>query len=169
MRQLRPSPTPEDTARGVVIIIGQLRLALPQQDVHTLEPMIDIQATQNTLGTVGLIQRDTVRWPIYCLSAQLELMRTVPDTRRVSVLLKHAGQGFGLLCDEVFSVSLSQIQSTPLPACMFTQGTPVLELALHNDDLLCISSTGALMAFLDGSQCGGDNLHNQTTGLKAHG
>lgn len=132
----------------VRIALGELELLVPQADVHSVEPIAEIDETAATGASVGAVQLAARQWPIYALSAALSPRRTVPDEARVCVLLGDAGFWFGLVCLEIGAVGVSRIASTPLPVCMRKAPSPIDALALPPINALALPPIDAL-ALLD--------------------
>jgi hypothetical protein len=133
--------------------LGTLELLLPQPEVHTLEPVLDLEPAPGGQGPCGWLPLDAVRWPVYCLSAGLEPLAVVPPSRRLCVLLMEAEQAFGLACDAAQTVTAAGLRIEPLPACMHRPHGPVQALALDGERILPVSDTGALAAHLQ-HRCG---------------
>ncbi len=86
--------------------------------------------------------------PVYCLSVQLEALRAIPDECRICVLLELEGGYFGLLCNEVTAIQHSQLRLHAVPACMHFPHTPIRALAVHEDQLLCVTTSTDLVNFI---------------------
>jgi hypothetical protein len=126
--------------------LGDATLALPQGEVHTLESMLDLQPDGQGLR-VGWIALHGQRWPVYCPAASLEPLASLPDARRICVMLSVGDGLFGLACESVSTVDAEHLEAVALPACMSTPGHPISALARSGDDLLCITCAADLLAF----------------------
>ena len=140
-------------ANFAVLALDGFRLLLPQNEIHRLEPMEDIEPVEGDETHAGWATLDDKRWPVYCLSANLRAMAAIPASRRVCVLLEHLDRYFGLACEQVGILKGTQMRVFPLPACMRTPGTPVRALAIHQDRVLSVTCKAALAAFGDGRTC----------------
>ena len=133
--------------RYAALSLDGFRLLLPQNEIHTLESVEDIGAARDDDKCAGWINLNDQRWPIYCLSADLQAMAEIPTSRRICVLLEHEDRYLGLACAEVVILERSQVTLSPLPACMRATGTPIRALAVHEEQVLCVSCAAALASF----------------------
>lgn len=137
-----------ETPHFALLSIDGLSLLLPQQDIHTVEPVLDLEPATNGGVHVGWISRDQERWPVHCLSADLELMRELPIERRVCVILDHDGLGFGLACEQMTSLQQAHLSFFAVPECMRMPGSPLRALARHSERVLCVTTAADLAGFL---------------------
>ena len=101
--QTSPSRSPAwrtRPSRYVALTLGDATLAVPQSEVHTLESMLDLEPDGEGLR-VGWITLHGQRWPVYCPSASLEPLASLPDARRICVMLAVGSELFGLACETV--------------------------------------------------------------------
>jgi len=131
-----------------VLSIDGLNLLLPQQDIHTVEPVLDLEPATSEGVQVGWISRDQERWPVYCLSADLEPMRELPIERRVCVILDHDELGFGLACEQMTTLQQAHLSFFAVPECMRMPGSPLRALARHDEGVLCVTTAADLAGFL---------------------
>jgi hypothetical protein len=132
--------------RYVTLTLGDTILALPQGEVHTLESMLDLQPDRQG-WRIGWIALHGQRWPVYCPAPSLEPLASLPDARRICVMLTVADGLFGLACEAVATVDAERLETVALPACMSTPEHPIGALAHSGDDLLCITCAADLLAF----------------------
>lgn len=139
-----------DRPHFAVLSIDGLSLLLPQQDIHTVEPVLDLELATGEGGCAGWINRDEERWPIYCLSADLEPIQELPIERRVCVILDHdeLGFGFGLACEQMTTLQQAHLNFFAVPECMRMPGSPVRALARHDEQVLCVTTAADLAGFL---------------------
>jgi hypothetical protein len=157
----RQRTAPRVFHRYVRLALGSLQLVLPQRDVHILEPSSDIEALSDCDGPIGWIAVDHGRAPVFCLSDRLERMHPAPPEWRICALLQHAGSLFGMLCGSVDILNSGQFRLIELPPCMHAPGAPIHGLALVGDNVMSVSSAGALAAHL------GDQLSGSAAPLDA--
>ncbi len=70
----------EDELHFAALTLGGLALLVPQNEVHTLETVQDVELTDGDPGQYGL----EVPWlPVYCLSVRLEALRAIPTENRI--------------------------------------------------------------------------------------
>lgn len=142
-------------ARVAALKLDTLTLLVPQQDVRTLESSIDIDPSAPAGGAVGWIEFRKERLPVYCLSAQLELLRQVPAARRVVVVLSTGQRAFGLLCSEVALLAQMGSAVQELPESMVLPGSPIYALAVHEGALACLSTATRILAAVEPSSANG--------------
>jgi len=138
------------TSPAALLNISGLNLVLPQIDIRALESASDVDVGEAEPFSIGWIQYEQQRWPVYCISHELSLLVDVPGERRVCVLLG-AGAGYvGILCDEV-SIGKQVVlgQQHELPSAMHMPNTPVLGLTtLDADNVACVTNAQALVAYV---------------------
>ncbi len=142
--------TPEQNASAPISIghyallsMDRLALLIPQHQVRSLEPALDVQRTQ--ARDAAWISTAGVNWPVYCLSEDLWPNLEVPANRHICALLQSGAGLLGVLCDQVATLERTELDILPLPHCMRTQDTPLLGLVLHAGRVLCVSSANHLL------------------------
>ena len=142
----------ELTAYLAILSIGAVKVALPQNEIRTLEPVLDLRRSESG-PVVGSVDLDEGSWPIFALSEDLLPLDDLPGTRRVCVLLGQDETVFGIACDKVASIPTEQVRIIPAPEAVICRGSPVVSLAIHGEEVLCLSTTQALMRLLRGCGC----------------
>lgn len=132
----------------VLLKIDSLHLVLPQAEVRALESALDLDVAAPPAGGVGWMLYAGQAWPVYCLSAQLELQSQVAANRRACVLLALTDGYLGLLCEDARVLGSCAAQVFDLPAAMRLQGTPLDGLILHEGRLACVCSANQLARFV---------------------
>lgn len=130
--------------RFAVLVFAGLQVLIPQNDIYTLEPIIDMTPPVTDSSSVGQLQQSGQAWSLYALSANLTLLTSRPDSYRIAILMKHTQPACGLLCEQVYSIERSEINIHPVPAAMHCKDSPLLALALVGEEVRCISSTTIL-------------------------
>jgi len=125
------------------------RLLLPQAEIRSLEPLLDVQAALAEFpGSIGAILFEGERWPVYGVDRELALLDVPPPTRRVCVMLS-LGEGYlGMLCDQIAPFGSSNPALQPLPACMARPDSPVHALVVYEGEISVVTTTARLWAFL---------------------
>jgi hypothetical protein len=150
------SPTSRSRhSRYAALSLGDATLALPQGEVHTLESMLDLEPDGQGLR-IGWITLHGQRWPVYCPSASLEPLASLPDARRICVMLAVGSELFGLACESVSTVDAEHLDAVALPACMSAPEHPISALARSDDDVLCITCAADLLRFASRAPKAGD-------------
>lgn len=134
--------------RVALLSIDSAMLLMPSREIRTLETILDLETARPPLHGVGWIAGEKDRWPVYCLSGELERMVVPGPHRRVCAVLQADDQRFGLLCDTVSLVGQHQVPRQPLPSAMARDDSPVLALAMLDGRLACVTSAGRIHALL---------------------
>jgi hypothetical protein len=121
-----------------------LQLLIPQSDIYSLEPTVDMTPCLDAIGAAGQLQQDAEVWSLYALSSDLNLLDSCPDSYRIAVLLKNIKPVFGLLCEQIDTLARNQISIHPIPEAMHNPESPLLALALYGEEIRYISSASAL-------------------------
>jgi hypothetical protein len=108
--------------------------------------MLDLEPDAQGLR-VGWITLHGQRWPVYCPSASLEPLPSLPDSRKICVMLAAGSELFGLACESVSTVDAEHLDAVALPACMSTPDHPIGALARSGDDVLCVTCAADLLRF----------------------
>ncbi len=134
-------------ATAAVLRIDGLDLMFQPGEVRTLEAAAEVDGREPKEKSVGWIGYLRQRWPVYCVSEQLELLDRVPASRTTCALLAMETGYIGVLCDDV---SMKQVAGRryELPVAMKTAATPILGLLAHDRGLLCVSSANRLAAYV---------------------
>jgi hypothetical protein len=119
----------EPLAALAVLVLDGRRWLLPQAEVASLEPLLDIDPEVRPPGSIGAIAYRDAWWPVYCMSGELRVMARMPEKRRLCLLLDNGADRFGLVCDQIESLA-DPPPLFPLPACMRLPGSPIEALAL---------------------------------------
>lgn len=131
-----------------VLIFAGLQLLIPQNDIFSLEPTIDMTPSTTTIGSVGQLQQSNQAYALYALSAELTLLNSCPESYRIAVLMKSINPVYGLLCEQVDTIKRDQLSIHPIPTVMRRKNSPLLALALIGEKVSYISSANALSRLL---------------------
>lgn len=133
-----------------LLAITAVRLVLPQNDIRSLESAADIDAQHPQPDSVGWIAYAAQTWPVYCLTANLQLLANIPTERRACVLLSSGSGYIGILCDAVQIARQIELGTAhELPTAMHQPFTPVLGLVNVNDGQVgCLTSAKQLVAHI---------------------
>jgi len=150
MSTLRFDPTGAGmSASATVLKIDGLDLLFQQTDVRALESVSNVDGRDPKGKSVGWISYMRQRWPVYCLSDQLDLSGGVPPSRRTCALLALESGYIGMLCDDVAIIKQSAQQSREVPLAMKYADTPILGLLPFGGKLLCVSDPNRLAAHVE--------------------
>ena len=134
---------------AAVLRIDGLGLMFQQSDVRALESASGLEGNAPMQGSVGWISYMRQRWPVYCLSDQLDISGEVPPVRRTCALLAHETGFFGMLCDDMAIIKPDSRQLLEVPAAMKNADTPILGLLPFGDKLLCVSNPSRMAAHIE--------------------
>jgi hypothetical protein len=134
----------ELSAHFAVLVFAGFQLLIPQNDIFSLEPTIDMTPATTPIGSVGQLRQSNQTYALYALSAELTLLNSCPDTYRIAVLMKNVNPMYGLLCEQVDTIKREQLSIHPVPAVMRGENSALLGLALVGDEVRYISSANAL-------------------------
>lgn len=146
MMQLAASAASQAAA---LIKMDGLNLVLPQGDIRTLEPASDVDTASPALNSTGWIIFQQKRWPVYCLSEDLDLLRSAPASRRACAMLSIGTGYMGLLCNDVVVLKEFESQMHEVPVAMRMPHTPVMGLSEHAQGIACISNASRLTAYIE--------------------
>ena len=125
-----------------------LNLLLPQEDVRSVEPVLDVEPTTSQRTAGNWVDQEQKHWSVYCLTADLTPMGDLPVERRVCVILDHEAVRFGLSVEQVITLQQAQLSFFSLPHCMRLPGSPIRALACQNDTVLCVTTATDLADYL---------------------
>ncbi|MFO1351943.1 MAG: hypothetical protein U1F68_15220 [Gammaproteobacteria bacterium] len=131
-----------------LLTLDRRLLLLPQSEILTLEPVLDVEVTRKPAKGVGWLGFEGRDWPVYALDDDLNPLPVAPTQRRVCVLVNASGQYIGLICSSIATVRAAELRTRSLPAAMTRPGTLLRGLALHNDRLGVVSTGEALANYL---------------------
>ncbi len=114
----------------IVLTLSGFNLVLPQSDVYTLESRSDMLPAPGEDRTAGRINADDQSWPVVCFGNDFEVTTIPPEESRICVLLHHAGNYVGLLCEAVQALDREQAEIFSLPPALRAEGSPVRGLVI---------------------------------------
>jgi chemotaxis signal transduction protein len=134
----------------VVVSIDDRKLLIPQQEISSLESILDLATAPQEPPAIGSFNLAEEVWPVFCLSNELDILLEIPSTRRMCVLLKDSNHALGLACDQIEPLRHQNMRLQPLPSCMKTSTSPVQALVLHGDAIGCVTTTARLANLISG-------------------
>lgn len=137
-------PSPDAVRRFALIELDAVALLVPQHDLHAIEPVLDVDTDAPTGMAAGGIRLRSGDWPVFCPSDDLEPLAGLLPERRICAMLAHDSGLFGVVCRGVASVSARSVRLFPMPRCMVS--TPLRELALHGERVVCVTDATRLHA-----------------------
>lgn len=135
-------------AGAAVLKIGTLELMIRQGEMRTLEAASNMDDNDPEEMSVGWINYAQQRWPVYCLSSQLELLSSIPVERRACALMALEKGFIGVLCDDVVLLKQVSGQVYELPLIMRRADTPINGVVPYNQGIACISEANNLARYI---------------------
>jgi hypothetical protein len=133
---------------AALLKINSLNLLLPQGDIRTLESSTDIDLVAPALHSVGWVNYQQKRWPVYCLTEELALMDIIPPERRACAMLNMGAGYIGIMCDDMVVLKNFSAQRYELPVAMKTPDTPVLYLFGYEQGIASVCNSSKLTAYI---------------------
>lgn len=137
-----------DIAGYVMLVIDELKLLIPQAQISSLELSIAMEIDTSDALTAGYFQFENQSWPVFCFNNNLDVLKSVPEARKVCILLQTETDYFALLCDQALLIKPEVIQLQALPEVMTTNEMPLSALAILDDEIISISSAENLARLL---------------------
>lgn len=131
------------------IAFAGTHLLLPQSDIYSLEPSVDMTVL-NEQHSVGQLPQQGILWSLYALSAELDVLTKNPSAYHIAVLLKNTMPASGVLCEQISTITSHELNIQPVPTAMYQQNSPILALAIYGEQLRYISTAAALSHFFLG-------------------
>lgn len=120
-----------------------IQLLIPQGDIFSLEPSIDIVGIKEK-NSIGQMQQADIKWFLYALSPELDVLTEQPEQYHIAVLLKNTESACGLLCEQISTVSSKELIIQNIPDAMYSKHSPLLALAIYQNDIRFVSSAARL-------------------------
>lgn len=119
-----------------------LYLFVPQEEVRSVEIIVDVQFGRQANGTIGKFSPHGEEAPVYCLSKELTLITDLPKTREFFTLLHTEDNLIGIACDEVETINFAatELYVQDIPPVMRQPGSPFTQFVIYQDSVACIST-----------------------------
>ncbi len=133
-----------------MMLFDGLYLFVPQEEVQSVEIIVDIQFGRQANGTLGFFNLHGEEAPVYCLSKELALITDLPKTREYFTLLHTEGHTVGIACDEVETISFTSIDLyvQDLPPVMRQPESPFIGAVIYQESVACISTGIRLINYI---------------------
>lgn len=146
---MMPGTLPDAAAAHIAeLTFEHLTLAIPLSDLHSLEPVLDVNFSDRTARAAGSILIGGASYPVYCLSDALAFDLQPPATRRICAIIDNGETVFGLICAAVAATPAGSHVAHELPLCMREDSSPIDSLELTLDRVLCRTSGASLGHFI---------------------
>lgn len=133
------------------LIFSDIQLLIPQGDIFSLEPSLDIIDIKEK-NSIGQVQQAGITWSLYALSGDLEVLKERPKQAHIVVLFKHTEPASGLLCEQISTIASKELLIQDIPAAMYAKDSPLLALAIYQNEVRFISSAVALNKFFNSEE-----------------
>lgn len=140
---------PANGAGFVSMDLDDGTLLLPHQDVASIESVAALVPEEQEKPLVGYLELANARWPVVCISGDMEPLTSVPAGRRICLLLRSGERGFGVLCDGIQMLDAEALRVQELPACMAASFSPLAGLAIQEGKVVSMTSASLLAGFLE--------------------
>jgi hypothetical protein len=153
---LKPA-APVQTPGWVVLVIDDLKLALPQRDVRTIDVVSALEVATDGDAVAAWLVHNDARWPAYDVDEQLSPRSTTPTRRRFCVFLHDGDALAGILCDAVsLLVADADLVMASIPAALIEPHSPVRWAGLADGQMLAATRGDLLLAYLTSLEIGHD-------------
>ncbi len=126
-----------------VIAIDNLRLVLPQNQILTLDPVEDMALQTGESGMAGLISTEEGKLPTYYLNDGIKVGK-FKTGRRIVIALANEQNPYAILADELAMLDPEQVGWKKKPRAVYSEQTPVLQVAILDKRLICLTSASIL-------------------------
>lgn len=127
-------------------------LLLPQYEICSLEPILNLHTTGRPTHGVGWIFFEHDHWPVYSLDDRFNPQSELLATQRICAIINYQERYFGLICTHVITLPSAEIHLWPLPSIMARPGSPIQGLARYDNRMGLISTAADLVRFLQINQ-----------------
>lgn len=104
-------------------------LLFKQLDIYSFESLVDVDTETRKSNSLGVIKVSGYEVPVYCLGDDLSLMKNIPVSRSVCVILK--SHNYALLCKDIRVLDFDEMKEFDLPECMSHQYMPISKICIY--------------------------------------
>jgi len=131
----------------VVLGLEGCALAIPQNEVRALEPVLDVRPlTKPAPNAAGFLSLDGRQCLVYALDSDFKCLATIPSQHRICAILSHRDESYALACVEVRMLPRSALATHEIPRALANQKSPVRALVVSNNQLLLGTTSSAIFA-----------------------
>lgn len=134
---------------AALIKMDGLNLILPHGEIRTLESLSEIDTHSPALKSIGWINYESRRWPVYCLTEELTLLENIPPQRGACALLGMGSGYIGIMCDDMTVLKDVAAQRYEVPVAMRLPGSPILYLINYEQGIACVSNARQITAYVE--------------------
>ena len=126
-----------------------LTIAVPLSEVQSLDPVLDVRFESARRPSIGYVEYDDARLPVFSLDGNLKPLADVPEGQRICAMLGKELPWFGVICESITSLGDSVLQNLPVPECMTSGSSPIKSLVLDDETVLCATDVDELVRYLE--------------------
>ncbi len=128
----------------VAVHIDQHLLLVPQNEVFSLESVLEVKREGAKFPCAGRIDLAGVGWPVYCLDESLAPTMDFAPQRRLCLLLNDEQRHLALVCDQVETLNRPPRARYPVPLCQAKPNALVEQLVVYEEVVRCVTTTARL-------------------------
>ena len=132
-----------------LLTMADTSLRVPQNQIISLEPVLDISHAPPGRGNVGTIRFQSRSVPVYRLNNLRRTQQELTADHRFTVIFEYDGIYFGLLCKQMQSVSRDRLILNPIPVCMQQADMVFTALAIFDNSVIKVTSKTTLAMHLE--------------------
>jgi hypothetical protein len=142
-------------AAAAALHLQGISLLVPMPEVYTLESALDLDRERRSDRSVGALRVGDSWLAVFCLSDRLEPLAVLATECRVCAVLTSDAGAIGIACRGVETLAQGGLTEVQMPACMRTEGSPILGLTWVRgaddaiDRVYCRTSAAGLLRFLE--------------------
>lgn len=121
--------SPRAAEQYVALAFDKSIFLFKQLDVFSFESMVDVDVEVRKNNSLGVINISGYEIPVYCLNDDLSVMKSIPASRSVCVILK--GHKYALLCKDIRVLDFEEMKEFDLPECMSPKYMPVSKICIY--------------------------------------
>ena len=147
-----PVRSPHAAEQYVALSFDKSLFLFKQMDVYSFESSVDVDVETRKSNSLGVINISDYEIPVYCLNDDLSVMKSIPTSRSVCVILK--GHKYALLCKDIRVLDFDEMKEFDLPECMSPQYMPVSKICMYktsnsaDDKVAMLVSSDELEAYI---------------------
>jgi hypothetical protein len=131
----------------VAFHIDQHLLLVPQNEVFSLESVLEVKREAAKFPCAGRIDLAGVDWPAYCLDGSLAPTLDFASQRRLCLLLNDEQYRLALVCDQVETLNRPPRARHQLPLCQAKSNALVEQLVIYEETVRCLTTTARLSVY----------------------
>lgn len=124
--------------------IDKTRLLIPQEQVSSIESVMDIQSRASDTFSVGTVMNDGHLYEVFDFDAEIHPNNSMSDSRKMCVCVNDGEVAFAIACDSISRLNRNEVKLFKLPVCMQTGSCPVSYIGIRKERIYNLISIRAL-------------------------